>query len=177
VAEHTRIFAPPPAPPAPPRIPAQAVYAQPAWAGAAAPAAPVLAGPAPVAGPGAFRRFLSALWSFTVTTSAVGLFVASWALAISGVAESSRTQLWAGAAATILFTPFAVHRLTGRRGRFGFMLIGSIAATATAWRLVGRGGDPAIKLAAIFGLQVLACFFMSWLTKRRIRRPEAAPGS
>jgi hypothetical protein len=128
--------------------------------------------------PGPFRRFLRAAWEFTLTTVAVGLFVASWALAIQGVAMDSRKRLLAGVAATVLFTPLAVHRLTGRRGRYSFGVIGSIAATAVAWRVVGRGGgDPAIALAAVFGLQVLACFLMSWLTKRRRPEPQPYPTS
>jgi hypothetical protein len=56
-------------------------------------------------------------------------------------------------------------------------VFGALGATLLAWRVVGRGnGDPAIALAAVFGLQVLACFLMSWLTRRREReRPVDGP--
>ena len=130
----------------------------------------------PVRRAGPFRRFVRALWELTVTTTAIALFVGSWALAIYGVAEGQRRYLMAGVAATVLFTPFAVHRLTARRGRYGFAVFGSMVASLVAWRVVGRGtDDPAITLAAIFGLQVLACFAMSWLTRRR--QPDPPPDS
>jgi hypothetical protein len=117
---------------------------------------------------GPFRRFLRALWELTLTTTAIALFVASWALAIQGVAEDRERRLFAGIAATVLFTPFAVHRLSSRRGRLAFAVFGALVATLVAWRVVGRATeDDAIALAAVFGLQVLASFLMTWLTRRR----------
>jgi tRNA A-37 threonylcarbamoyl transferase component Bud32 len=176
--DETRLYAPPlfAAPSAPPRAPAAPpVLAAPAqaapWNGAAyAPdgRTPVPAVQAVPRRAGPFRRFMHALWELTVTVTAIALFVGAWALAIYGVAEGRPRRMLAGVAATVLFTPFAMHRLSARRGRYGFAVFGSLAATLVAWRVVGRGtGDPAIGLAAVFGLQVLACFVMSWLTRRR----------
>jgi hypothetical protein len=120
--------------------------------------------------PGAGRRFFRALWDFTVTTVVMALFVGAWALAGSGVLEGELDRVYAGAAATVLFTPMAIHRLTGRRGRYGLALFGSIVATAAAVYYVGRGedADPAIILAAMFGLQVIASFVMTRFARRRI---------
>ncbi|HYJ79792.1 MAG TPA: hypothetical protein VEW03_09340, partial [Longimicrobiaceae bacterium] len=148
---------------------------QPAFA-AAAPAAPVRV-PQPPEGayatspraPGSLGRFFRALWDFTVTTVSLALFVGAWAAAVSGVAEGDRRLILGGAVATVLLTPLAVHRLTGRRGRYGFGVIGSVVATLGAVRAVGLDADPAIGLAAIFGLQIFACFVMAWLTKRKVR--------
>ncbi|HST60613.1 MAG TPA: protein kinase, partial [Longimicrobium sp.] len=119
--------------------------------------------------PGAARRFFRALWDFTVTTAVMALFVGAWALAGSGVLEGQMDRIYAGAAATVLFTPLAIHRLTGRRGRYGLALFGSIVATATAVYYVGRGenADPAIVLAAMFGMQVIASFVMTRFARRR----------
>ncbi|HEX8360537.1 MAG TPA: serine/threonine-protein kinase [Longimicrobium sp.] len=142
---------------------------------AAPPPAPqpaALAPDAPVAErrqPGAMGRFFRALWDFSVTTVVVGLFVGSWALAASGVVDENRARLLGGAVATVIFTPWAVHRLTGRRGRAGLGVLGSAAATGAAVRWVGLDADPAILLAATFGLQVVTCFFLSWLTRRKPR--------
>ena len=178
-AEETRLYAPalftppPQAAPQPVRAPAPPV-AQ--WNGAPPPAVPAQSGPAYVTQPrpGPFGRFVRALWELTLTLAAIGLFVGSWALAIDGVAEGRPRRIYAGLAATVLFTPFAVHRLTSRRGRLGFGVFGSLLATLVAWRVAGRGtGDVAIALAAVFGLQVLACFLMSWLTRRR--EPDPPP--
>ncbi|HYH81881.1 MAG TPA: hypothetical protein VEX86_18885, partial [Longimicrobium sp.] len=150
---------------------------QPAYAPAYPPpmpeAAPVMP---PVRTAGPVRRFFRALWEFTVTSAALAMFVGAWWLAVAGAVENRGGWFYAGLAATMLCTPFALHRLTGRRGRLGFGIVASIAATALAWRLTGRSDlDPAISLAAVFGLQVLACFTMSWLTRRRIKhRPAAA---
>jgi serine/threonine protein kinase len=178
--EGTRLYAPsqpPPARPAPtPMVAPQAVYPPyrpvtpaPAQNGAPMHGAPMQAAAMPVPPRrGPVRRFMHALWEFTLTTIAVGLFVASWALAIQGVVEDRQRRLLVGAAMTVFFTPLAVHRLTGSRGNLTFGLVGSIGATVLAWRIAGRGdGDPAIALAAVFGMQVLACFLMSWLTRRR----------
>jgi hypothetical protein len=119
--------------------------------------------------PGTARRFFRALWDFVVTTLVMALFVGAWVLAGSGVMEGERDRVFAGAALTVLFTPMAIHRLTGRRGRYSLALFGSIVATAAAWYYVGRGEDPdpAIILAAMFGLQVIVSFVMTRLSRRR----------
>ena len=163
-----------PAPAVPPTYPAQPQgYAQPQAYGQqpqgyAPQPQPQYAAPQP----GPFGRFVRAVWSFIVTLAAVLLFAASWALAIQGLVEDRPRRLIAGVVATVLFTPFAVHRLTGSRGRLSFAVIGSFIATVVGWRVVTPdGSDPAIGLAAVFGLQVLASFLMSWLTRPRERRP------
>jgi eukaryotic-like serine/threonine-protein kinase len=183
-ADETRLYAPPlfaapapvpqprPAAPSPPRAPSPE-YAAPSNGVAYAQGQTPVQGPQPRrAGP--FRRFLRALWELTITTTAIALFVGSWALAIQGVAENRPRRLLAGVAATVLFTPFAVHRLSSRRGRLGFAVFGALVATLVAWRVVGRAiGDDAVTLAAVFGVQVLACFLMTWLTRRR--EPDPPP--
>jgi len=128
----------------------------------------------PARRPATMRGFFRALWDFTVTAVALTLFVGAWAVAIYGVAEDRDRLLYAGGAATLLMTPLAVHRLTGRRGRYSFGVVGSVLATLCAVRVVGLEADPAIGLAAVFGLQILACFLMSWLTKRKPREEEVA---
>ncbi|MFL5542468.1 MAG: serine/threonine-protein kinase [Longimicrobiaceae bacterium] len=185
--DQTRLYAPPLFPASAPTPAAQARPAappapvpSPAYAPSGAPVHAATGGQAlgfaTQPRPGPFGRFLRALWELTVTTTAIALFVASWALAVYSVAEGRPRRLMAGIAATVLFTPFAVHRLTSRRGRLGFAVFGSLVATLVAWRVVGRGtGDPAIALAAVFGLQVLACFLMSWLTRRREPDPPPYP--
>jgi hypothetical protein len=104
---------------------------------------------------GMARRFFRGLWNFTVTTAVMALFVGAWALAANGVMQGRKDQVYAGAAASVLFTPLAVHRLTGRRGRYGFVLFGSIIATATAVYYVGRDTS----------------FVMARLTRRRLVAP------
>ncbi|HVH11452.1 MAG TPA: hypothetical protein VM759_00300, partial [Longimicrobium sp.] len=125
--------------------------------------------------PGAARRFFRALWDFVVTMAVMALFVGSWALAGSGVLEGERERVYAGAAATVIFTPMAIHRLTGSRGRYALTLFGSIVASLTAVYYVGRGddADPAIILVAMFGLQVVASFVMARLTRRKEPQLEA----
>ncbi|HEX8692666.1 MAG TPA: serine/threonine-protein kinase [Longimicrobium sp.] len=178
-AEQTQL-APPPAA----RRPIQASFPGADQVPQRRPAAPPAAAPAhlppqgaPYAAqprrPGPVRRFFRALWDFTVTTVALALFVGAWATAIMGVANGDERRVYLGAAASVLLTPLAVHRLTGRRGRYGFGVAGSILATIGAVYAVGMDADPAIGLAAIFGLQILACFAMSWLTRRKPRDEEA----
>ena len=125
----------------------------------------------PARRPGGVRRFFRGLLDFTVTAGVMALFVGAWVLAGNGVLQGRTDQIYAGAAASVLFTPLAVHRLTGRRGRYRFELFGSIIATATAVYYVGRDTDPAILLAAMFGMQVVTSFVMARLTRRRVLTP------
>lgn len=127
----------------------------------------------PPARPGFFRRAAAALWDFTVTTAIMGLFVASWALAGQGALDGQRKPAFAGMAAAILFTPLAIHRLTGRRGRLGMGIAASLVATGAGVYWMGLRTDPAITLAGVFGLQVTSSFVMARLTRRRITDPYA----
>jgi hypothetical protein len=170
------VFTPTPHPPAhaggtqyAPDPQRQAHLAEPQYAPAPPPYDPHAPPAQPPARPGGtFGRAVRAVWEFTLTTAALAMFVGAWWLAVAGALEPRRAWLWAGTAATIFCTPFALHRLTSRRGRLGFGVIGSLGASLLGWRLAGRAGmDHAITLAAIFGLQVLACFLMTWLTRRR----------
>jgi hypothetical protein len=87
--------------------------------------------------------------------------------AADGVVKDENPQIALAAAATIFLTPIALHRLAGRHGRLRLSMLCSLIATGAAVRTVGLHGDPAIALVAIFGLQVLACFGVEWLTGRR----------
>jgi hypothetical protein len=159
-------------PPLQPRAPMPALATAAPLAAPAAGAPPAMApqaAPTVPRRPGATRRFFRALWDFVVTTLVMALFVGAWGLAANGVLEGQTDRVYAGAAATVLFTPMAIHRLTGRRGRYALALFGSIVATVAAVYYVGLGEDqdPAILLAAMFGLQVIASFLMTRLSRRR----------
>jgi hypothetical protein len=160
-------------------IPAPAMYAPPpphAYPSAAPPAAyPPAAYPPPH--PGVMRRFAQGLWQFIVTCTALALFVGAWALASMGVAAEDTRWVYAGAAAAILFTPLAVHRLSGRRGRLGMGVAACMLATGGAVYYVGMESDPAITLAAVFGVQVVASFITLRLTRRRRPLDPYYPGT
>jgi serine/threonine-protein kinase len=159
-------------------IPAPAMYAPPphAYPSAAPPAAyPPAAYPPPH--PGAMRRFARGLWQFILTCMALALFVGAWALASMGVEAEDTRFVYAGAAAAILFTPLAVHRLSGRRGRLGMGVAACMLATGGAVYCVGMDSDPAITLAAVFGVQVVASFVTSRLTRRRRPLEPYYPGA
>jgi eukaryotic-like serine/threonine-protein kinase len=117
---------------------------------------------------GRVGRFLRTAWEVTVTVAAMALFVGAWAMAVSGVLDGDSMRVYGGAAASVVFTPLAIHRLTGARGRYGAGLLGAGIATGAAVHYVGTAGDPAILLAAAFGLQVMVCFLLSVVTRRRL---------
>jgi serine/threonine protein kinase len=156
-------------------IPAPPLYAPPprphAYPSAASPPAAY-----PPPRPGVMRRFARGLWQFILTCMALALFVGAWALASTGVTGEDTRLVYAGAAAAILFTPLAVHRLSGRRGRLGMGVAASMIATGGAVYYVGVDSDPAITLAAVFGVQVVASFVTSRLTRRRSPM-DAYPGT
>jgi hypothetical protein len=156
--DETRLFEP-----TPPRAPRPSPVPPPA------PAAPLVAAPPPPAAapPGRVGRFLRAAWEVTVTVAAMALFVGAWAMAVTGVLDGDSMRVYGGAAASVVFTPLAIHRLTGARGRYGAGLLGAGIATGAAVHYVGTAGDPAILLAAAFGLQVMVCFLLSVVTRRR----------
>ena len=161
-------------------IPAPAMYAPPppphAYPSAAPPAAyPSAAYPPPL--PGMVRRFARGLWQFILTCMALALFVGAWALASMGVMAEDTRWVYAGAAAAILFTPLAVHRLSGGRGRLGMGVAACMLATGGAVYYVGMDSDPAITLAAVFGVQVVASFVTSRLTRRRRPMDAYYPGA
>jgi hypothetical protein len=185
VPDYTRLqTVPPPPRPAPPRPqlaaavsyePAEPVIVvPPTRISVAAPAAARNGQPAEAKRPGVMRRFFHALWELSVTLFVLALFAAAWAVAGIGIAEGERDQLYGGAAATMLLTPLAIHRLTGRRGSFGMGVIGATLATAAAFYYMRGAGDPALVLLAMFGLQVVVCFLMARITRRRA--PEPYPG-
>ncbi|HEU0015410.1 MAG TPA: serine/threonine-protein kinase [Longimicrobium sp.] len=179
--DHTQLLTPPPVPaaaaapsPVRPQVAMPAPAPQPAFSLPSAPALPVQRAPEPVAAPrpGLARRFFAWLWDFTVTLVVLGLFTGAWVLAASGVVDDDVQRVYAGAAASILFTPLAIHRLTGRRGRYGVGLLGSAAATGGAVYYIGTSTDPALLLAAVFGLQVVTSFLLARLTRRRPQPPQ-----
>ncbi|MDB4947934.1 MAG: hypothetical protein JWM27_583, partial [Gemmatimonadetes bacterium] len=160
--------------PAPTRSPQQPTQAPagppiPAWGLAPpgiAPANPTaVAQPPEPRTPTRMRRLGSAVLDLAVTMGLMGGFVGCWALAVSGVLhhDSMRTRL--GAAASVLFTPLAIHRLTGRAGRPRLLLIGSVAASATALHFLA-GADTAVRLGGIFGMQVVTTFVLSSILPR-----------
>jgi serine/threonine-protein kinase len=186
--DETRMQMPPPAR-GHASIPAPAMYAPPpahAYPSAAAPTAYPAAAAPPAAYPpaaypppraGAMRRFARGLWQFIITCTALALFVGAWALASMGVTAEDTRWVYAGAAAAILFTPLAVHRLNGGRGRLGLGVAACMLATGGAVYYVGTDGDPAITLAAVFGVQVVASFITLRLTRRRLPLDAYHPGT
>jgi hypothetical protein len=153
--------------PRPEPVPAFTAYQPPARA-AVAPAVPQ----APAAPPqkrSAIGRVMRGVWEFTVSTVVMGLFVGSWAVAAKGVMDHLHWAIYAGVAGAVFFTPLAVHRLTGSRGRYFMVLVASGLATGGALRVLPPGTDIAIRLAGIFGGQVVASFLVARLTRRKVR--------
>ncbi|MBB4639317.1 serine/threonine-protein kinase [Longimicrobium terrae] len=140
---------------------APAVYAP------AQPYAPAGEPPAAPRRPGVMRRFAYALWDFTLTLAVMGLFAGAWVVAGRGVMDEDMRLVVAGIGSAVLLTPMAVHRLTGRRGRLGLGIAGSILATGAAVYYIGLRTDPAVLVGAVFGAQVIASFIMARLTRLR----------
>jgi hypothetical protein len=131
---------------------------------------------APPAGPGALARALLAVWDFTLTLLVMALFVGAWGVAGQGVMDAEPLLLYGGIALSVLFTPAAVHRLTGRRGRYGVGVLGAAAATGAAAYYVGSGDDPLFLVTAAFGLQVVTCLALARLT-HRAPAPDPLPAA
>jgi eukaryotic-like serine/threonine-protein kinase len=157
-------------PPGPGRAPAPSL-ARPA------PAAPLAhAGDHPAARePGPVARGLLAVWDFIVSLLVMALFVGAWGVAVQGVMDSEPLLVWGGIAAAALATPAAIHRLTGRGGRYGAGVVACVLATGGVLYAMGPDEDPAFVLAAAFGVQVVAALLAAAVTRRA--PPVAAAGA
>ncbi len=135
--------------------------------------APPISPPAPFSptGPrqrtrdGWLRRAGRATWNFAITIGSLALFAGSWIVAITGASDANAERLYAGAIASVLLTPFAIHRITGRRGSFRFALFSSIAASGLAVYLA-QGQREVVMLAAVLSGQILASLAAIRLTRR-----------
>jgi serine/threonine protein kinase len=114
--------------------------------------------------PGRLRRAVRAVTSFLLTTASLALFAGAWYLALVGAREGDLREVFAGAAASVLLTPLAVHRLTGCRGSYSFALLGSILASGATVYLVGPDHRIASTLAALLAVQLLVSFVAVRLT-------------
>jgi serine/threonine protein kinase len=166
------VSSPPLPAPAPTRRP-QPAPEMPAW-GVAPPQAPSqnrtgIPQPQPEQ-PGALRRLGRALADFTITLAIMAGFVGCWVLAAEGVVHHDSLHIRLGAAASILFSPLAIHRLTGRTGRPRLLVVGAIIATFVALKLLD-GADTAVRLGGIFGMQVVMSFLLTTIFPRKKAKP------
>jgi serine/threonine protein kinase len=114
---------------------------------------------------GWLRRTGRATWNFAVTLCSLALFAGSWMLAIAGAQDDNLRWIYGGAAASVVLTPLAIHRITGRRGSYRFTLFSSISASLLAVYLT-RGNRAVIMLAAVLAGQIIASLIASRLTRR-----------
>jgi Na+/melibiose symporter-like transporter len=125
--------------------------------------------PRAAARPSWFHAAALATWNFLVTTASFVLFAGAWFIAVAGLQESNLEQLYAATAGTILLTPFALHRLMGRRGSLRFAIFASILASFATVYLLTQSRDERVELvlAALFMAQLVAVVLAEILTRRR----------
>lgn len=122
--------------------------------------------PAPA---GWLRRAGSAFASFLLTAGATVLFGASWLAAFAGLQDGNFELVYAGAAVSVVATPFALHRLMGRRGSLGLSIFASIAGTLGCVYWLGRNETVELVLGTIFSAQLLLCIMVERFTSPRSR--------
>jgi tRNA A-37 threonylcarbamoyl transferase component Bud32 len=127
---------------------------------APAPAAP------PVPEKGWFRRAARAVWELGVTTAATVAFAGSWFFVTAGIQRDDMQGIYMGAAASVIATPWAIHRLLRRPGSYRFSLLCCVAGSAAAALLLR---DQPIEriLAAMFVVQVGLSVLAERLTRPR----------
>lgn len=121
---------------------------------------------------GRFRRAVRAVWEFLLTLVAVALFVACWAAVGAGLEEGEVGIVYAAAAASVLFAPLAVHRVTGARGSYRFALLGSIVASAGAALLIHPVEELQLFLPLLFVLQLAVSWIVCRVTRRTMTEEE-----
>jgi tRNA A-37 threonylcarbamoyl transferase component Bud32 len=141
---------------------------------------PLVAEGAPAAVPARqphwIRRAGAALWSFILTAGATAFFAWAWIAAFTGVENGDVHFVYGGAAASILATPVALHRLMGSRGSIGLVIFGSLAATLGCVYWLGQERMELV-LGAVFGVQIVASVAIEKLTTGRTpARPYSVDG-
>lgn len=119
------------------------------------------------------RGALLGLWNFVVTAATFGLFAVTWFATVAALSENDIDMLYLAAAATVVVTPLALHRLMGSRGSLRFALFASIIASIATVYLVADGGRREMEtvLAALFMGQLVAVIFAEILTRRTPEDP------
>lgn len=118
-------------------------------------------------------RFLHATGSFILTASSLAIFAAAWSLVVTGFGEGDLLRVYGGAAASVLATPLALHRVLRRRGSFRLAVFASIVGSAAAVVLLSGGESVEAVLATMFIAQLLLSGGAELLTRRD---PAAADG-
>jgi tRNA A-37 threonylcarbamoyl transferase component Bud32 len=118
-------------------------------------------------------RFLHAAGSFILTASSLAIFAAAWSLVITGFGEGDLLRVYGGAAASVVATPLALHRVLRRRGSFRLAVFASIVGSAAAVVLLSGGESVEAVLATMFIAQLLLAGGAELLTRRD---PAAAEG-
>jgi eukaryotic-like serine/threonine-protein kinase len=136
----------------------------PAPAPRVAPAPP--AAMAPAQERGWLRRTARAVWELGVTTIATVLFAGSWFFVTSGLQQDDQKSIYLGAAASVVATPWAIHRLLRRPGSFRFSLLCCVAGSGVVALLLREQPIERV-LAAVFVAQVCLCVGAERLTRPR----------
>lgn len=121
---------------------------------------------------GWMRRTARKVWRVGVTAVAVALFAGAWFLVTAGLSDGNLDAAYAGAATSILATPWAIHRLMRRPGSFRFSLFCCIAGSV-AVALLLRREDMSMVLAALFATQLSFALIAERLTRPRLLNPFA----
>jgi serine/threonine protein kinase len=114
------------------------------------------------------------VWFF-FPTPPPALFGAAWFLAFTGLRESSFEMVYGGTALSVLATPFALHRLMGRRGSFAIALFASVAGTIGCIYWLGGTESIELVLGTVFAAQLLLCVMVERLTGARGERDATLP--
>lgn len=117
------------------------------------------------------RRAARALASFVLTTGALALFGAAWFAVIEGLSTGDLPVVYAGAAASVICTPLALHRVIRRRGSLRLALLGSIIGSIAAIYLLSGEGEIQAVVATMFLSQLL----LSWGAEVLSRRGDTLP--
>jgi hypothetical protein len=90
-------------------------------------------------------------------------------VAVASLQDHNLQQLYASTAATVLLSPFALHRLMGSRGSLRFAVFASILASFATIYLLVESRDEAVEmvLASLFMAQLVAVVLAEILTRRR----------
>lgn len=127
--------------------------------------------------PGWVRRAASVMWGFTVTLASVALAGAFGVGLFTAFDDGLVEPFYASLVGLTFATPWAIHRMTRRRGSYLLALAGSAIVAMGALRFFAPLAGHEVAVVALAPAQVAVSFWIARLTRRnpKIEQPSVSP--
>jgi hypothetical protein len=113
------------------------------------------------------RRAAAAGWSATLTLVSIAVAVAFGAAMFEAFFNNLTEPFYASVAGLTVSVPWAIHRLSGRRGSYPLALIACVVTAIALFRLLAPLTSPEVAMIVLGPAQILAAGGVARVTRRR----------